>query len=213
MYIIGMQKMGKLSRGSRYISMVCWQIHLLYNYWAQMSYAIWLLSYFIRAQCTAHINVVWRIHGYMRPTVEKGILYKVNCHLAIQAFLGTDWHGFSSHHHFVFGYVGGIFMTWKRSNSSKFIPLLRKLLGFVSQILQFLWKPKEICSYLWNKSNLQLNLRIQVWILSFDILILSKLSVQLIHFGKNNHNQMVKFINFLLPFFFSISISKRFSSG
>lgn len=63
----------------------------------------------------------------MRPTIEKGILYKVNCHLAIQAFLGTDWDGFPSHHHFVFGYVGGSFYDMEEKQFLRIHSIVAKI--------------------------------------------------------------------------------------
>ena len=86
-----------------------------------ISYAVSVLSQFMQAPCTIHLEGVYRVLAYLKRAPGKGLLYRQQGHLHIEAYSDSGFAGDKedrkSHGGYV-TYVGGNLVTWRSQKQS-----------------------------------------------------------------------------------------------
>ena len=81
-----------------------------------ISFAVSVLSQFMKDPRLSHWEAVIRIVRYLKAYLGRGILYKANGHLRVEAYTDVDWAGSSSDRKSTTGYcnfLGGNLITWR----------------------------------------------------------------------------------------------------
>ena len=86
-----------------------------------ISYAVSVLSQFMQAPCTIHLEGVYRVLAYLKRAPGKGLLYRRQGHLHIEAYSDSGFAGDKedrkSHGGYA-TYVGGNLVTWRSQKQS-----------------------------------------------------------------------------------------------
>ena len=88
-----------------------------------ISFSVNMVSQFMHALGLAHFEVVYMILRYLKGTLGKGLLFKPQGHLQIEAYIGTNWAESIIDRRSTSRYcsfVGGNLVTW-RSNKQKVV--------------------------------------------------------------------------------------------
>ena len=81
-----------------------------------VSFAVSVLSQYMRDPCLPQWEAVIRIVRYLKLHPGRGLLYKANGHLQVEAYTDVDWAGSLSNRKSTIGYctfLGGNLITWK----------------------------------------------------------------------------------------------------
>ena len=81
-----------------------------------ISFAISVLSQCMKDPCFPHWEIVIRIVRYLKAHPSRGLLYKANSHLWVEAYIDVDWAGSPSNRKSTIGYctfLRGSLITWK----------------------------------------------------------------------------------------------------
>ena len=81
-----------------------------------ISFAVSVLSQFMKDPHLPHWEAVIRIVRYLKAYLGRGILYKANGHLRVEAYTDADWVGSTSDRKSTTGYctfLGGNLITWR----------------------------------------------------------------------------------------------------
>jgi len=81
-----------------------------------ISFSVSMVSQFMHAPGPAHFEAVYRILKYLKGTPGKGLLFKPQGHLQIEAYTDADWAGSIVDRRSTSGYcsfVGGNLVTWR----------------------------------------------------------------------------------------------------
>ena len=57
---------------------------------ADISFAISFLSQYMKDPCFPHWNAVIRIVRYLKAHLDRGLLYKINGHLQVEAYIDAN---------------------------------------------------------------------------------------------------------------------------
>ena len=86
-----------------------------------ISYAVSVLSQFMQAPCSIHLEGVYRLLAYLKRAPGKGLLYRRQGHLHIEAYFDSGFAGDKedrkSHGGYA-TYVGGNLVTWRSQKQS-----------------------------------------------------------------------------------------------
>ena len=80
-----------------------------------ISFVVSVLSQFIKYPRLPHWEAVIRIVRYLKAHPDRGLLYKANGHLRVEAYTDADWAGSPSDGKSTTGYctfLGGNLITW-----------------------------------------------------------------------------------------------------
>nr|BAK64102.1 gag-pol polyprotein [Eustoma grandiflorum] len=109
-----------------------------------IAYAVGVVSQFMHSPQKHHLEAVFRIMRYLKGTPGRGLLFKNNGHLNIEAYTDADWAGSQIDRRSTSGYftlVGGNVVTW-RSKKQKVVALSSaeaEYRGIVKGVSEVLW--------------------------------------------------------------------------
>ena len=86
-----------------------------------IAFAVSVVSQFMHSPNAYHLEAVYRILRYLKGTPGRGLLFKKNEHLQIEAFTDADWAGSVTDRRSTFGYctfLGGNLVTWRSKKQS-----------------------------------------------------------------------------------------------
>lgn len=112
-----------------------------------IAYAVSVVSQFMHSPQEQHMDAVIRILRYLKSTPGRGIVFRNNGHLDIQAYTDADWAGNLVDRKSTSGYftlVGGNLVTW-RSKKQKVVALSSaeaEFRGIAKGITEILWIQK-----------------------------------------------------------------------
>lgn len=136
----------KLADREKYQRLVGKLIYLAHTR-PDIAYAVGVVSQFMHEPQTHHMEAVMRIVRYLKGSPGKGVVFKRNGHLQIEAFTDADWAGNQINRRSTAGYftfVGGNLVTW-RSKKQKVVALSSaeaEFRGIVKGITEILWLRK-----------------------------------------------------------------------
>ena len=136
----------KLADREKYQRLVGKLIYLAHTR-PDIAYAVGVVSQFMHEPQTHHMEAVMRIVRYLKGSPGKGVVFKRNGHLQIEAFTDADWAGNQVNRRSTAGYftfVGGNLVTW-RSKKQKVVALSSaeaEFRGIVKGIAEILWLRK-----------------------------------------------------------------------
>ena len=100
----------------RYQRLVGRLIYLLHTR-PDIAFSVSMVSQFMHSPNSKHFEAVYRILRYLKGTPGKGLLYKAQGHLKIEAYTDADWAGCIEDRRSTSGYctfVGGNLVTWSK---------------------------------------------------------------------------------------------------
>lgn len=80
-----------------------------------ISYVVGVVSQFMLAPTTRHLEAAYRIVGYLKKSHGQGLLYRKRDDLQVEAFTDADWAGYVDDRRFTSGYctfIGGNLVSW-----------------------------------------------------------------------------------------------------
>ena len=137
---------GKLADREQYQRLVGKLIYLAHTR-PDIAYAVGVVSQFMQNPQVEHLSAVLRIVRYLKGSLDRGIMFKRNGNLEIQAYTDADWASNPNDRRSTAGYfmlVGGNLVTW-RSKKQKVVALSSaeaEFRGIARGIAEVLWLRK-----------------------------------------------------------------------
>ena len=99
-----------------YVVRLVGKLIYLSHIWPGIAYVVRTVFQFMHAPLEDHIEVVMRILRYLKATSSKGLLFSINNHMCVEAYIDVDWGGSminkrSTSRYYTF--VGSNLVTWR----------------------------------------------------------------------------------------------------